>query len=80
MLITEFCSHGDLLNFLRRKAPSFSSSVFHTHKLSNIYRNLIEQQNHENCHEISRHDFIITQPVTQLITQPVTQLITPQKC
>ncbi|KAK2827763.1 hypothetical protein Q7C36_018689 [Tachysurus vachellii] len=55
LLITEFCSHGDLLNFLRRKAPSFSNSVFHTHKLSNIYRNLMEQQNHENCHEINSY-------------------------
>ncbi|XP_058271900.1 macrophage colony-stimulating factor 1 receptor isoform X2 [Hemibagrus wyckioides] len=47
LLITEFCSHGDLLNFLRRKAPSFIISVFHTQQLSNIYRNLVEQQNHQ---------------------------------
>ncbi|KAF4077216.1 hypothetical protein AMELA_G00205570 [Ameiurus melas] len=40
LLITEFCSHGDLLNFLRRKAPLFINSVFHTHEFSNIYKNL----------------------------------------
>ncbi|XP_053504781.1 macrophage colony-stimulating factor 1 receptor isoform X2 [Ictalurus furcatus] len=40
LLITEFCSHGDLLNFLRRKAPLFINSVFHTHEFSNVYKNL----------------------------------------
>ncbi|XP_060791281.1 macrophage colony-stimulating factor 1 receptor isoform X2 [Neoarius graeffei] len=47
LLITEFCSHGDLLNFLRRKALYFMNSVFHTHELSHIYKNLTENQNHE---------------------------------
>ncbi|XP_017348080.1 macrophage colony-stimulating factor 1 receptor isoform X2 [Ictalurus punctatus] len=54
LLITEFCSHGDLLNFLRRKAPLFINSVFHTHEFSNIYknltRNLMERRNQINSY------------------------------
>ncbi|KAM9450860.1 macrophage colony-stimulating factor 1 receptor [Clarias gariepinus] len=55
LLITEFCSHGDLLNFLRRKAPSFISSLFHTHEFSDsqVYRNLLELQNHEGREDIN---------------------------
>ncbi|KAI5096267.1 kit receptor b precursor [Silurus meridionalis] len=40
LLITEFCSHGDLLNLLRRKAPYFMTSAFYTQEFSHIYKNL----------------------------------------
>ncbi|XP_034167235.2 macrophage colony-stimulating factor 1 receptor 1 isoform X1 [Pangasianodon hypophthalmus] len=55
LLITEFCSHGDLLNFLRRKAPCFINSVFDTHEISHIYKNLREKQNHERRDEINSY-------------------------
>ncbi|TSY69809.1 Macrophage colony-stimulating factor 1 receptor [Bagarius yarrelli] len=55
LLITEFCGHGDLLNFLRRNAPSFNHSASHTHENLNIYRNLTEQQNHQRGHEINSY-------------------------
>ncbi|XP_072518536.1 macrophage colony-stimulating factor 1 receptor 1 isoform X2 [Salminus brasiliensis] len=44
LLITEYCSHGDLLNFLRRRADVFLNSVLQEHDLTNVYRNLSAHQ------------------------------------
>lgn len=44
LLITEYCTHGDLLNFLRRKASVF----LHQEHSSFIYRNLSELQHREH--------------------------------
>ncbi|XP_062867496.1 macrophage colony-stimulating factor 1 receptor isoform X2 [Trichomycterus rosablanca] len=44
LLITEYCSHGDLLNFLRRKA----SILFNPERSSSFYRNLSDHQHREH--------------------------------
>ncbi|XP_046723469.1 macrophage colony-stimulating factor 1 receptor isoform X1 [Silurus meridionalis] len=54
LLITEFCSHGDLLNLLRRKAPYFMTSAFYTQEFSHIYKNLVH--NHKRCNH--QHSYL----------------------
>ncbi|XP_076843103.1 macrophage colony-stimulating factor 1 receptor isoform X2 [Brachyhypopomus gauderio] len=40
LLITEYCCHGDLMNFLRRRAQLFVNSLFKDQSSSQTYNNL----------------------------------------
>ncbi|XP_066502078.1 macrophage colony-stimulating factor 1 receptor isoform X2 [Hoplias malabaricus] len=61
LLITEYCSQGDLLNFLRRRAEPFLNSFLQEQGGYNLYKNLPEPQNHikrynnESYQDMSRH-------------------------
>ncbi len=47
-MITEYCCHGDLLNFLRQRAETFVNNVFGVQSFpedSNLYKNVSVQKN-----------------------------------
>lgn len=46
LMITEYCSHGDLLNFLRTHAPDFMASMITVDEVGDevFYKNLTGQQ------------------------------------
>ncbi|RXN28472.1 macrophage colony-stimulating factor 1 receptor-like isoform X1 [Labeo rohita] len=49
LMITEYCCHGDLLNFLRQRAETFVNNVLGVQSFpvdSNLYKNVSVQQNH----------------------------------
>ncbi|XP_043077630.1 macrophage colony-stimulating factor 1 receptor [Puntigrus tetrazona] len=49
LMITEYCCHGDLLNFLRQRAETFVNNVFGVQSFSedsNLYKNVVVQKNH----------------------------------
>ncbi|XP_058614572.1 macrophage colony-stimulating factor 1 receptor [Onychostoma macrolepis] len=49
LMITEYCCHGDLLNFLRQRAETFVNNVFGVQSFpedSNLYKNVAVQKNH----------------------------------
>uniref|UniRef100_A0AAR2IS79 receptor protein-tyrosine kinase n=1 Tax=Pygocentrus nattereri TaxID=42514 RepID=A0AAR2IS79_PYGNA len=58
LLITEYCCHGDLLNFLRRRAELFFSSVLQEPGSPNIYKNLSDHRSQIGRHSVNRHVFI----------------------
>uniref|UniRef100_A0A673LY16 receptor protein-tyrosine kinase n=1 Tax=Sinocyclocheilus rhinocerous TaxID=307959 RepID=A0A673LY16_9TELE len=48
LMITEYCCHGDLLNFLRQRAETFVNNVFGVQSFpedSNLYKNVAVQKN-----------------------------------
>ncbi|KAK7130570.1 hypothetical protein R3I94_015894 [Phoxinus phoxinus] len=56
LLITEYCCHGDLLNFLRQRAETFANTFLGLQGFpedSNLYKNVTVQNNHSTritCH------------------------------
>uniref|UniRef100_A0A671NPK4 receptor protein-tyrosine kinase n=1 Tax=Sinocyclocheilus anshuiensis TaxID=1608454 RepID=A0A671NPK4_9TELE len=49
LMITEYCCHGDLLNFLRQRAETFVNNVLGVQSFpenSNLYKNVAVQKNH----------------------------------
>ncbi|KAG9266158.1 macrophage colony-stimulating factor 1 receptor 1-like, partial [Astyanax mexicanus] len=57
LLITEYCSHGDLLNFLRRRAEVFLNSVLQECDLNSSYKNLpVHQSPDKRISNISYQD------------------------
>uniref|UniRef100_A0AAR2K557 receptor protein-tyrosine kinase n=1 Tax=Pygocentrus nattereri TaxID=42514 RepID=A0AAR2K557_PYGNA len=63
LLITEYCCHGDLLNFLRRRAELFFSSVLQEPGSPNIYKNLSDHRSQIGRHSVNRH--VATNPITE---------------
>ncbi|KAL7854261.1 hypothetical protein AOLI_G00211050 [Acnodon oligacanthus] len=55
LLITEYCSHGDLLNFLRRRAELFFSSVLQEPGPPTIYKNLSDHQSQIGQHSVNSY-------------------------
>ncbi|KAI4882275.1 hypothetical protein NFI96_027231 [Prochilodus magdalenae] len=53
LLITEYCSQGDLLNFLRKRAKLFFNFKEPGH--SNIYKNLSDHESPVRRHSVTRH-------------------------
>ncbi|XP_077080905.1 macrophage colony-stimulating factor 1 receptor isoform X2 [Siphateles boraxobius] len=56
LMITEYCCHGDLLNFLRQRAETFANTFLGLQGFledSNLYKNVIVQNTHSariTCH------------------------------
>ncbi|XP_063059910.1 macrophage colony-stimulating factor 1 receptor 1 isoform X2 [Engraulis encrasicolus] len=50
LMITEYCGHGDLLNFLRSRAEMFVTSVW---GVTSLYKNISEDQRHRSDSGIS---------------------------
>ncbi|XP_016102236.1 macrophage colony-stimulating factor 1 receptor-like isoform X2 [Sinocyclocheilus grahami] len=51
LMITEYCCHGDLLNFLRQRAETFVNNVLGVQSFpenSNLYKNVAVQKNHSS--------------------------------
>ncbi|XP_036444733.1 macrophage colony-stimulating factor 1 receptor 1 [Colossoma macropomum] len=55
LLITEYCSHGDLLNFLRRRAELFFSAMLQEPGPPNIYKNLSDHQSQIGRHSVNSY-------------------------
>uniref|UniRef100_A0AAR2JQI1 receptor protein-tyrosine kinase n=1 Tax=Pygocentrus nattereri TaxID=42514 RepID=A0AAR2JQI1_PYGNA len=55
LLITEYCCHGDLLNFLRRRAELFFSSVLQEPGSPNIYKNLSDHRSQIGRHSVNSY-------------------------
>ncbi|XP_056586274.1 macrophage colony-stimulating factor 1 receptor isoform X2 [Triplophysa dalaica] len=52
LMITEYCCHGDLLNFLRQRAETFVNNILDVHSLfetSNLYKNVKSSTGYQNA-------------------------------